>query len=248
MRLIQTDSDPALAQPIEQHSLPKRATANHRLDDLIPLYDIEQFLFLVERERARADRAAARPPKAPRHRPAASHGQAAHAAAAAKGQPKPSNEGVWGATTDNREFSLVIFRPSSRADRAGLVDLLQACVRTTDAVGIVDARRLGVLLPDTAAENASLFVKKVLAIAREQEVHMSHIVHTYPAAWPDEDSPLWNEPKHAKDQSATAEQAPQPLPRAHRREADRSVLSGLVNWLQNAAARRASRRPVRASA
>jgi hypothetical protein len=232
MRLIQTDSDPALAQPIEQHSLPKRATANHRLDDLIPLYDIEQFLFLVERERARADRAAARPPKAPRHRPAASHGQAAHAAAAAKGQPKPSNEGVWGATTDNREFSLVIFRPSSRADRAGLVDLLQACVRTTD----------------TAAENASLFVKKVLAIAREQEVHMSHIVHTYPAAWPDEDSPLWNEPKHAKDQSATAEQAPQPLPRAHRREADRSVLSGLVNWLQNAAARRASRRPVRASA
>jgi hypothetical protein len=127
-----------------------------------------------------------------------------------------------------------------------LVDLLQACVRTTDAVGIVDARRLGVLLPDTAAENASLFVKKVLAIAREQEVHVSHIVHTYPAAWPDEDSPLWDEPKHAKDDSTAAEQAP--LPRTRRQEADRSVLSGLVNWLQNAAARRSNRRAIRASA
>ena len=247
MRLVQTDSDPARAQHAEPHSSPKRATTTHRLDDLIPLYDAEQFLFLVERERARADRAAARPPKAPRHRPAAAHGKTAHAASPAKGQPKPSAEGVWGATTDNREFSLVIFRPRSRADRAGLVDLLQACVRTTDAVGIVDARRLGVLLPDTAAENAILFVKKVMAIAHEQEVHVSHIVHTYPAAWPDEDSPLWDEPKRSKDES-TDTAAPNPLPRTHRQQADRSVLSGLVNWLQSAASRRAMRRPVRASA
>jgi hypothetical protein len=224
----------------------------HRLEDLIPLYDSEQFLFLVERERARADRAAARPRKAPRHRhghdQSTSKGSPAAPAKAAGGQPKPSAEGVWGATTDNREFSLVIFRPNARADRAGLVELLQCCVRTTDAVGVVDTRRLGVLLPDTAAENAQLFVKKVLAIAQEQQVHLSHIVHTYPAAWPDEDSPLWNEPRRQNDEHAESDAATTAIARTQRQSADRSVVRGLVNWLQNAATRRATRRPVRASA
>ena len=255
MRLAQTDiiqprAEPRVGPrvgPTEQHKLPKSGPAIHRLDDMIPLYDAEAFLFLVERERARADRAAARPPKAPRNRPAA-QAKTANAAAPAKGQPKPSTEGVWGATTDNREFSLVIFRPRTRADRAGLVELLQACVRTTDAVGVVDARRLGVLLPDTAAANALLFVKKVMAIAQEQEVQVSHIVHTYPAAWPDEDSPLWDEPKRARDENTNTAAPADPLPRIHRREADRSVLSGLVNWLQAAASRRTARRPLRASA
>lgn len=254
MRAVPGESVATRSERSERSS-PKRSTIPHRLEDLIPLYDAEQFLFLVERERARADRAAARPPKAPRQR--AAHATAGHEGAsspqaadahAASGQPKPSTEGVWGATTDNREFSLVIFRPQSRSDRAGLVELLQCCVRTTDAVGIVDTRRLGVLLPDTAAENAQLFVKKVLAIAQEQQVHLSHIVHTYPAAWPDEDSPLWNEPRRQKDEHPESEAAKTMHPHAHGQSADRSVVGGLVNWLQNAAARKSTRRPVRASA
>jgi hypothetical protein len=223
--------------------------------DLIPLYDVEPFLFLVERERARADRAAARPP-GNRHRAALSAARgapdAAPVTAAAKpasgDQPKPSSEGVWGATTDNREFSLVIFRPYSRADRAGLVDLLQRCVRTTDAVGVVDARRLGVLLPDTAASNAQLFVKKVLALAGEQHVGLSHIVHTYPNAWPDEESPMWHEPRRTLEESASNAANQQLVPRTERRSANHSVLSGLVNWLQGAAQRKPARRPARASA
>jgi hypothetical protein len=257
MRVTQEDTNRSEAPKGPQtpgKTAPKRALDASRAD-LIPLYDHEPFLFLVERERARADRAAARPPKPPRKLATAPALAAASATGAPKAaQPKPSSEGVWGATTDNREFSLVIFRPRSRADRAGLVELLQACVRTTDAVGVVDARRLGVLLPDTAANNATLFVKKVLALAAEQEVHLSHIVHTYPAAWPDEDSPLWNEPRRSKDDE-TAEPAAsngtspvQSLSRTQRRSADRSVLSGLVNWLQSAAARRPARREVRASA
>jgi hypothetical protein len=232
--------------------------------DLIPLYDHESFIFLVERERARADRAAARPRKAPRHRPPQAAEGPAMAAPAAdgtaskalppaptsrKGQPKPSSEGVWGATTDNREFSLVIFRPRSRPDRAGLVELLQCCVRTTDAVGVVDARRLGVLLPDTAAQNAVLFVKKVLALAEEQNVHLSHIIHTYPASWPDESSPLWDEPKRSKEDgdsgSANSQHA---LPRTPRQSADRSMIGGFVTWLQAAAFRRPARRPARTTA
>jgi hypothetical protein len=234
----------------------KRPSSSHRPSDLIPLYDHEAFLFLVERERARADRAAARPPKAPRKRPVAAAKEAgAGAAAPAKGQPKVSSEGVWGATTDNREFSLVVFRPRARADRSGLVDLLQRCVRTTDAVGVIDTRRLGVLLPDTAAENALKFVKKVLTIADEQGVHLSHIVHTYPAAWPDEESPQWHEPKRSKDDlpESTATPAPQPLPRTQRQSArhsatNRGLMRGLVDWLQSAAFRRPVRRPMRASA
>jgi len=255
MRVVPGETDVARPE-LSGRTSPKRSNTAHRLEDLIPLYDAEQFLFLVERERARADRAAARPRKAPRHR----HGHAATAAksppstpvapsvATAGGQPKPSTEGVWGATTDNREFSLVIFRPHARADRAGLVELLQCCVRTTDAVGIVDTRRLGVLLPDTAAENAQLFVKKVIAIAQEQQVHLSHIVHTYPAAWPDEESPLWNEPRRQRDEHSETNAAVDMAQHTQQQAADRSVVRGLVNWLQNAASRRATRRPVRASA
>jgi hypothetical protein len=243
----------------------KRPPAFKSSSDRIPLYDHEPFIFLVERERARADRAAARPRRTPRHRAAqpqpqhqppataatASSGAAASAPAPAPargGAPKPSSEGVWGATTDNREFSLVIFRPRSRPDRAGLVELLQSSVRTTDAVGIVDSRRLGVLLPDTASENAVLFIKKVLALADEQGVHLSHVVHTYPGAWPDENSPLWDEPKRSKDDGGPDSPAKvQALARPPRQSAERGVIGGLVNWLQSTAARRAQRDPVRAS-
>jgi hypothetical protein len=224
--------------------------------DLIPLYDHEQFVFLVERESARADRAAARPRKAPRPRAAKAATELAVAetkAHASGGQPKPSSEGVWGATTDNREFSLAVFRPSSRTDRAGLVELLQCCVRTTDAVGVVDARRLGVLLPDTAAENAIHFVAKVMAIAKDRNVHLSHIVHTYPAAWPEDESPLWHEPRRSNEEGRSKEEAaefpapPAPLPRTQRHAAERGMIGGLVNWLQSAAFRRPARREVRAS-
>ena len=229
----------------------KRPDASHRSVDLIPLYDHDQFLFLVERERARADRAAAKPPKAPRRK--ASQEPAA-AQAVAGGQPKPSSAGVWGATTDNREFSLVIFRPQARADRPGLVELLQCCVRTTDAVGVIDTRRLGVLLPDTAAANALLFVRKVLALAQDQGVQLNHIVHTYPAAWPDEDSPMWNEPRRSAEQASEVEGqrttagAMHSARRTARRSAERGVVRSFVNWLQAASQRRAMRREVRASA
>ena len=235
----------------------KKPAASLQSADLIPLYDREQFLFLVERERARADRAAARPPKASRQKSAQSTPESNGSAAAAhppskapaRGQPKQSSEGVWGATTDNREFSLVIFRPRARADRGGLVELLQCCVRTTDAVGIIDARRLGVLLPDTAAGNALLFVKKVLSLAEEQDVHLSHVVHTYPAAWPDEDSPLWHEPRHLKEEESTQVPAKiQPPARTQRKATDRGLVRGLVNWLQAAAFRRPARPAVRAAA
>ncbi len=234
-------------------SSPQTAPKRHVLSaraQLIPLYDVEQFLFLVERERARADRAAAKPRRANRHKTHNAHPQGlppestpaakleakpAPAKAAEKGgQPKPSSDGVWGATTENREFSLAIFRPRAHGDRAGLVELLQSCVRTTDAVGIVDARRLGVLLPDTAADNAGLFVKKVLALATEQGVHLSHVVHTYPAAWPDEDSPKWNEPRrHPGEQVANS--AHEAYPDAEPALERAGLLSGLVNWLQSAA-------------
>ena len=271
MRVVPSDSDKPRPE-LSNQSRPKRSAVAHRLVDLIPLYDHEQFLFLVERERARADRAAARPPKA-RRRPiapaaasptaspvappaAAGNGSVstfialpvAPAASSTRRQPKPSTEGVWGATTDNREFSLVIFRPRSRSDRLGLVELLQCCVRTTDAVGVIDTRRLGVLLPDTAAENALLFVKKVLAIAAEQGVDLSHIVHTYPAAWPDEDSPLWNEPRRSHDEIPNAAATTHSFAHAQRQAVDRSIVRGLVNWLQAAAFRRPMRRALRASA
>jgi hypothetical protein len=234
----------------------KPATPSFRSAELIPLYNHEQFLFLVERERARADRAAARPPKAPRKRHAPStpaptaKGSTATAPSAAppRGQPKPSSEGVWGATTDNREFSLVIFRPRERSDRPGLVELLQCCVRTTDAVGIIDTRRLGVLLPDTAAGNAIHFVKKVLTLAQEQGVHLSHIVHTYPAAWPDEHSPMWNEPKRQRDDQGPDSPAKSHMPqRIQRTVANRGMVRGLVNWLQAAAFRRPVQQAARAS-
>jgi hypothetical protein len=253
MRFVSNDAGATQAEGSVK-SNGKHPAAFQKSVDLIPLYDHEQFLFLVERERARADRAAARPPKASRHR-AAKAAHAPHAAPAAaaepkKGQPKPSSEGVWGATTDNREFSLAIFRPQSRTDRAGLVELLQCCVRTTDAVGVVDARRLGVLLPDTAAQNAQLFVSKVLAAAKEQGVHLNHIVHTYPNAWPDEESPKWHEPKRSKhdeaDEHSTAAQAVQHLARKSTQEG--GLMRGLVNWLQSAAQRKTARRAVRAPA
>ena len=111
------------------------AKASGMIPDMIPLYDAEQFEGLVQRERARADRAAAKP------RPDTSHRRTE----AKKGPGGSKLDPVWGATTDNREFSLVIFRPRTRTDRSGLVELLQTSVRTTDAVGIVDNRRLGVL-------------------------------------------------------------------------------------------------------
>ncbi|MBV8782061.1 MAG: hypothetical protein JO353_11750 [Phycisphaerae bacterium] len=203
---------------------------------MVPLYDAEQFEGLIQRERARADRAAARPPR----------DLSARRTATTKGPGGKQLDPVWGATTDNREFSLVIFRPQTRADRSGLVDLLQSSVRTTDAVGIIDNRRLGVLLPDTAAENAAFFVKKVLAGAEAASVQLSHVVHTYPNNWPEDGSPDWQEPRRIESTTPPAiAPAIERHDRPTRRPSD-GAIKGFVGWLQHAAFRRSSRDPIRA--
>ena len=220
------------------------AKASGMIPDMIPLYDAEQFEGLVQRERARADRAAAKP------RPDISHRRTE----AKKGPGGSKLDPVWGATTDNREFSLVVFRPRTRTDRSGLVELLQTSVRTTDAVGIVDNRRLGVLLPDTSAENAILFVKKVLTGAEAASVQLSHVVHTYPNSWPEDGSPTWQEPRRvdssASSEQATPKQVTPPVERHDRVTAHHNSgetgFKGLVGWLQAAAFRRQTRRAIRA--
>jgi hypothetical protein len=249
MRSVANDSGGPKPKRLVRAGLRKPSASLHSKDE-VPFYTHEQFIFLVERECARADRAAARPPKAARQKSAPPASPLADALKAPAGKhPQPSTEGVWGATTDNREFSLVIFRPRSRSDRSGLVELLQRCVRATDAVGIIDARRLGVLLPDTAAGNALHFVKKVLNLAQEQGVHLSHIVHTYPASWPDEESPLWHEPKRQKDDDPPdARSKPQPPAQPKHKATHRSFVGSLVSWLQSAAIRRPAEEDSRASA
>ena len=107
--------------------------------EMIPLYDAHQFTMLIERERARADRAAASTVVTVRRKSK----PAGPAKELKPGeQPKPSSADVWGATTGNREFSLVLFKPRARADRSGMADLLISTDRTTDAVGIIDTLSL----------------------------------------------------------------------------------------------------------
>jgi hypothetical protein len=79
-----------------------------------------------------------------------------------------------------RELSVVLFRASGNRARAALVRLLLRRARDTDAIGIVDGRRLCAVLADTNEAGARRYAEQICKLAAKQGIPIEEMVHTTP--------------------------------------------------------------------
>lgn len=83
-------------------------------------------------------------------------------------------------------FSLVVLVLPDLKDvkdpLASLVDTLARRMRSIDAVGWLDAKHIGILLPETESQGAHMFVEKIYEEVQCKAVFSNYEVFTYPSA------------------------------------------------------------------
>ena len=111
------------------------------------------------------------------------------------GQEMPSTDDFWTRLHHERartnrsgcEFCLVVFDQPNTKSQASLmpsfVEILVARVRTIDAIGWFDDRRIGLILPYTSPDAARHLADEMCQKIASVPLHPEWVVYTYPSVW-----------------------------------------------------------------